>query len=185
MTDTESLQRHLDAAKLIRTWLIQQRDKQDVIPAARAGIRSELSKLNQVIERIEQAQKQAAKAEADEASLLELAKALSFARSTYRTEEVGNADALWAYRTDGQKKSWLEVAKTARDLVAGGVPQQLPPIVFEGNPIQLSRMGHVGRVVIDRDNELAGHVDPDRRVAELGTAAVNALDDWPWKEGHP
>ena len=182
MTDTETMQRHLDSAKSIRTWLIQQRDKQEVFPAARAGIRSELSKLNQVIERIEQEQKRAAKKEADEAQLLDLAKQLTHVRhvSEFANPTSTTVEQVWNMRTRGQREAWLKVAKAARDLVADGVPQQ---ITIDGNPVELSRLGHVGRIVIDRDAELTEHVDPARRLVELGEAAVKAIEGWPKAEG--
>jgi hypothetical protein len=194
MTDNvEALQRHLDSAKSVRQWLISERDKLGVFPAGRnAGIRNELSKLNDIVDRIEKELKRAQQVAADEASLTELAKQLTHTRHVAGASGVvrTTVEQVWDLRTPSQREAWLEVARKARDLVAGDVPQQISidgtdtrTIVFEGNPIQLSRLGYVGRVVIDRDNELHGHVDPDRRIAELGTAAVKALRDWPKPEG--
>lgn len=184
MTDNvEALQRHLDSAKSVRQWLISERDAlaDNRNTAQRALIRSEIAKVHDVVERIERALKKTQQQAADEASLTELAKAVAFARHSGNSTTF-TAEQLWVDLTQRQRDTWVRVAKTARDLVAGGVPQPIS-IAFDGNPIELSRLGHVGRIVIDRDNQLTGHIDPDRRIAELGTAAVKALEQWPLLKG--
>ncbi|BAH52263.1 hypothetical protein [Rhodococcus opacus] len=191
MTDNvEALQRHLDGAKSIRTWLISERDKLGVYPASRgASIRSELSKLDHIVERLERELKQARKQADDEARVVELAMQLTYVRHTaVPGASPYTLEQFWQGRTPGQKQSWIRVAETAIDLIGNEAKQQ---IAVDGNPITLSRIGHVGRVVTDADVRLGTgdprtkNVDPNRRIQTLGEAASKAIDSWDQMGGNP